>query len=163
MVNGHFPRLAQLLRQDPSRSFAKKICRIHVDEAHNIYTAGLPHHGEEAFRPAYGRLSEFRAILPDRVPFQALSATFPPHIHRVVRHELIIGMDHVAISLSTNRPNITYAMTPIMGGLCDFRNLDCIIPTTSFHPPMDTPKTLVFHDCKQDVEWPCRRAPRESS
>lgn len=52
MLNGHLPRLATLIRKD--RAFMSKIRRVHVDEAHNIFTAGLPHHGEAAFRPAYG-------------------------------------------------------------------------------------------------------------
>ncbi|KAF9226186.1 hypothetical protein BS17DRAFT_684743, partial [Gyrodon lividus] len=44
MYNGHLPRLAHLICQD--HSFSKKISCVHVDEAHNIYTAGLAHHGE---------------------------------------------------------------------------------------------------------------------
>jgi len=49
---------------------------MHIDEIHNIYTTGLPHHGKEAFHPVYGRLGEFCAILPVAIPFQALSAMF---------------------------------------------------------------------------------------
>ncbi|KAG2737040.1 P-loop containing nucleoside triphosphate hydrolase protein, partial [Suillus brevipes Sb2] len=40
VFNGHLPRLARLIRQDGL--FVKRIKRVHVDEAHNIYTAGLP-------------------------------------------------------------------------------------------------------------------------
>ncbi|KAG1721428.1 P-loop containing nucleoside triphosphate hydrolase protein [Suillus paluster] len=47
MFNGHLPCLARLIRQD--RAFTQQIKRVHVDEAHNIYIAGLSHHGEEAF------------------------------------------------------------------------------------------------------------------
>ncbi|KAG1846147.1 P-loop containing nucleoside triphosphate hydrolase protein, partial [Suillus tomentosus] len=47
MFNGHLPRLACLIHQDSI--FINRIKRVHIDEAHNIYTAGLPHHGEEAF------------------------------------------------------------------------------------------------------------------
>lgn len=126
----------------------KKLWYVHVDEAHNIFTAGLPHHGEDAFRPAYGRLDEFRAILSDSVVFQALSATFPPHIYNVVQRKLVIKPDHLAITLSTNRPNIVYATTPIIGSLRDLRNFNFLVPT-NFHPPMEIPKTLVFHDSKQ--------------
>ncbi|KAG9310628.1 hypothetical protein JVU11DRAFT_9196 [Chiua virens] len=53
------------------------------------------------------------------------------------------------INLSTNRPNITYATVPLVGGLRNFRNFDLLIP--QLHPPMSIPKTLVFHDCKQDA------------
>ena len=61
---GHLPRLALLLR---NHSFQKHVTRVVVDEAHNIYTAGLPHYGLDAFRPAWGRLGELRAILPSSV------------------------------------------------------------------------------------------------
>ncbi|KAG1901029.1 P-loop containing nucleoside triphosphate hydrolase protein, partial [Suillus fuscotomentosus] len=49
MCNGHLPCLTRLLRQNCT--FTQCIKCVHIDEAHNIYTAGLPHHGEEAFRP----------------------------------------------------------------------------------------------------------------
>lgn len=61
---GHLPHLALLLC---NHSFQKHITRVVVDEAHNIYTAGLPHYGLEAFHPAWGRLGELRAILPSSV------------------------------------------------------------------------------------------------
>ncbi|KAG0698346.1 hypothetical protein DFH29DRAFT_778620, partial [Suillus ampliporus] len=51
-----------------------------IDEAHSIYTAGLSHHGEEAFQPAYGKLGELCVLLSKGTAFQALSATLPPHI-----------------------------------------------------------------------------------
>ncbi|KAG2090595.1 uncharacterized protein F5147DRAFT_620217 [Suillus discolor] len=74
MFNGHLPRLARLLRQN--RTFTQHIKRVHIDEAHNIYTAGLPHHGEEAFRPAYGKLGELRVLLCKGTTFQDLDNRF---------------------------------------------------------------------------------------
>ena len=38
----------------------------------------------------------------------------------------------------------------IVGGTRSFRNFDCLIPA-HFHPPMEIPKTLIFHDCKQEA------------
>lgn len=148
LFNGHLPRLARLLRQD--QSFRNKIRRVHVDEAHNIFTAGLPHHGEAAFRPAYGKLAEFRVLLPKGTPFQVLSATLPPRILLAITWELMILPNHETLQLSSNRPNITYAMIPLKGSLRDFRNFNCLI-ADDFRPPMEIPKTLVFHDCKQDA------------
>ena len=66
---GHFPRLALFLR---TFKFQKLIRRINVDEAHNIYTAGLPHHGLDAFCPAWGRLGELKALLPSSIFFRSL-------------------------------------------------------------------------------------------
>ncbi|KIJ12346.1 hypothetical protein PAXINDRAFT_83033, partial [Paxillus involutus ATCC 200175] len=83
-------------------------------------------------------------------PFQALSATLPPHVLAVLKHELNIPPNYIEVRLSTNRPNITYCTVPIVGGQREFRNLNCLIPP-QFHPPMEIPKTLVFHDCKQDA------------
>ncbi|KAF8420757.1 hypothetical protein L210DRAFT_844178 [Boletus edulis BED1] len=51
------------MRSEQDRTFAKTIQRVHIDEAHNIHTSGLLHHGEDAFRPVYGQLAEFRASL----------------------------------------------------------------------------------------------------
>ncbi|KAF8452791.1 P-loop containing nucleoside triphosphate hydrolase protein [Boletus edulis BED1] len=132
------------------RIAAIKISRVHIDEAHNVYTAGLPHHGEDAFRPAYGKLGELRVFLPKGTPFQMLSATLPPHILSTIKEQLMISSDYLEIRLSTNRPNITYATIPLVGGLRNFQNLNLLL-LREFHPPMAIPKTLIFHDCKQDA------------
>ena len=44
-----------------------------------------------------------------------------------------------------------YATLPLVGSLRNFQNLEFLIPPPMFHPPMVIPKTLVFHDCKQDA------------
>jgi hypothetical protein len=46
--------------------FQKKVIRINVGEAHNIYTAGLPRHGLNAFCPAWGRLDELKILFPKK-------------------------------------------------------------------------------------------------
>ena len=146
--NGHLPHLATLLREN--HSFAQKISRVHVDEAHNIHTAGLPHHGEDAFRPAYGKLGSLRVFLSNGTPFQVLSAMLPHHILATVKQHLALSPNTLELCLSTNRPNITYATIPIVSSLRNFENLRFLIPL-SFHPPMAIPKTLVFHDSKRDA------------
>ncbi|KAF8833130.1 hypothetical protein BDN67DRAFT_871712, partial [Paxillus ammoniavirescens] len=45
----------------------------------------------DAFRPAYGRLGDFRILLPKGIPFQALSATLPPHIPTTIQRKLILS------------------------------------------------------------------------
>ena len=54
------------------------------------------------------------------------------------------------MKLLSNRPNITYVTIPLVGSLWNFRNFNLLLPQ-EFHPPMVIPKTLVFHDCKQDA------------
>ena len=148
LYNGHLPRLARLLREN--RAFVQRISRVHVDEAHNIHTAGISHFGEDTFRPAYGKLGLLRVHLSKGTPIQALSATLPDHILATVKQHLAIPQDALELRLPTNRPNITYATTPIIGSLRNFENLCFLIPST-FHPPMIIPKTLVFHDSKQEA------------
>ncbi|KZT24746.1 hypothetical protein NEOLEDRAFT_1066959 [Neolentinus lepideus HHB14362 ss-1] len=50
---GHLPHFAKLLQ---SHAFARLILYVHVDEAHNLSTMGLPCYGEKPFRPTYGQV-----------------------------------------------------------------------------------------------------------
>ena len=138
------PRLARLLEQD--HQFRMRIVRVHIDEAHFIYTAGLGLYGLPAFRPAWGKLGKFRVKIGKGVVFQALSGTQPEHIKRTIIGHLLFNKKNLChIKLSCNRPNIVYATHPIVGKLSDFRNLNFLIPD---HFPADLQllKTLVFHD-----------------
>ncbi|KAF8486547.1 P-loop containing nucleoside triphosphate hydrolase protein [Russula emetica] len=142
---GHLPRLAQVLRNS---QFSKLIKRTHVDEAHTIYTAGIPLYGQPAFRAAWGNLGELRLLLRKNTPFQALSGTLPPHITNCVTERLLFPSDYVMINLTSNRPNITYATYPITGLLSNFQNLQFLVPehgNRTFDPKI-IPKTIIFHD-----------------
>ncbi|KAF9219320.1 hypothetical protein BS17DRAFT_676707, partial [Gyrodon lividus] len=68
----------------------------------------------DAFRPAYGKLANFRISLAKGTQFQALSATLPPHILDAVKHDLLISPDYVDLRIPVNRSNITYATTPVI-------------------------------------------------
>jgi hypothetical protein len=59
-LGGHVPRLAQIIRHS---QFSKLVKRVHVDEAHNIYTAGISLYDQPAFRPAWGHLHLKKMIL----------------------------------------------------------------------------------------------------
>lgn len=141
---GHLPRLARLVAGD--RQFVKLIRRVHVDEAHFIYTAGFKHYGLPAYRSAWGQLGEFLIKIGRHVPVQALTGTQPPHIKAAIIKSLLFDESRLcAIKLKSNRPNIVYATHPIVGDLSDFRNLDFVVP----HPypaGWSLPKTVVFHD-----------------
>lgn len=138
-----------ILLQD--RKFLDRIRRVHIDEAHNVYTSGTSHDGRPAFRPAWGTLNEFRVRCNKTTSFQALSATLPKHILSVVDEKLGLSHTRRLIKLSVNRPNIVYATHTLIGGTKNFRNLDCIIPR-QFHPPMRLPKLLIFHDNKAEQQ-----------
>ncbi|KAH9011631.1 II DNA helicase [Lactarius pseudohatsudake] len=142
--NGHLPRLARLVAED--RHFVKLIRRVHVDEAHFIYTAGLKHYGLPAFRSAWARIGEFRIKIGNQVPVQALSGTQPPHIKAAIIKNLLFDESQLcSVKLTSNRPNIVYATHPIVGKLSDFRNLDFLVPQP-YHTGWSLPKTVVFHD-----------------
>ena len=144
MLAGHLPRLAQLIEKD--QLFRKRILRVHVDEAHFIFLAGLELYGLPAFRPAWGKLGEFRVKLRKGVVFQALSGTQPKHIKKIIVEKLLFKEEKFcSIKLSSNRPNIIYATHPIVGDRSDFRNLDFLIPDP-YPANLQLPKTLVFHD-----------------
>ncbi|KAJ7436728.1 hypothetical protein FB451DRAFT_969590, partial [Mycena latifolia] len=141
--NGHLPRLARLLNV---AHFTKTIARVHVDEVHFLHTAGLPHYGLPAFRPAWGCLNDLRIRLPKGTPIQVLSGTFPPHIKSAVIHNLNFDpATLISLKLSSNRPNTIYATHRIVGSLSDFRNLDFLIAI----PFTKLLKVVVYHDNTQ--------------
>jgi superfamily II DNA helicase RecQ len=137
MLSGHLPRLARLIQQD--RLFRKRIIRVHVDEAHFIYTTGVELYGLPAFRPAsaWGQLGEFRIKLGKSVAFQALSGTQPAHIKKTIINRLLFDEKNLcSIKLSSNRPNMGYATHTI---------IDFLVPDP-YPDEFRFPKTLVFHD-----------------
>lgn len=139
---GHFPRLAALVR---NKLFQRRIKRIHVDEAHFIHTAGLGHHGGKAFRPAWAQLDELKALLPQSIPWQAFSATFPAHILKTVESK-ILRPNYVSIHISSNRPNTMYATHRVVSRIEDCKNYECFLLR-----PFDLrsqPRVLIFFDDK---------------
>lgn len=148
---GHLPRFAQVLR---TPSFSRLVKRVHIDEAHTIYTAGIALYGQPPFRSAWGKLGELRLTLPKSTPVQALSGTFPPHIVKCVKDQLLFQSESdTTIHLTSNRPNITYAIHPVVGSLSDFRNLQFLVPESGgySYDPKRIPKTIIFHDNIQEA------------
>ena len=61
-----------------------------------------------AFRDAYGRLAELRALLPSSVPMTALTATATAEDRQTIVTSL--GMSNIAfVTASPDRPNIRYS------------------------------------------------------
>lgn len=139
---GHLPRLALLLR---NQYFQKHIARVVVDEAHNIYTAGLPHYGLDAFRPAWGRLDELRAILPASVRWAFFSATIPPRIRSCIEKKHLRS-GYVSIHITSNQPNTMYAVHEVVHNIDNLRNYECFL-VDPFSPDAQ-PRVLIFVDNK---------------
>ncbi|KAF6744011.1 hypothetical protein DFP72DRAFT_1079195 [Ephemerocybe angulata] len=95
---GHMSMIGQLIRNP---FFYRYIARINVDEAHCIHIDGLPHYGMDAFRPAWGRLDEIKALLPRSTRWSLFSATFPPHILDTVQKKLLPS-DYEHIHITSN-------------------------------------------------------------
>ncbi len=115
---GHLPRLYVLLQ---NQHYRKLVTRVNVDEVHSIHTAGLPHYGLPAFRPAWGRLDELKAWLPPTVRWAGFSATIPPHILKTVEAK-ILRPSYTYIRLSSNRPNTTYATHQVTKNIDELSN-----------------------------------------
>lgn len=139
---GHFPRLALLVR---NQRFQRLLARVTVDEAHNIYTAGLPHYGLDAFRPTWGRLDEIQAILPSAVTWALLSATFPLHIRTTVEKKLL-RCGYVYIHVTSNRPNTMYATHEVVDSIENLGNYECFL--TKPFDLQKQPHVLIFVDKK---------------
>ena len=140
---GHLPRLALLLR---NHSFQKHVTRVVVDKAHNIYTAGLPHYGLDAFCPAWGCLGELQAILPSSVRWAFLSATLPLHIRSSIEKQ-VLKPGYVSIHVSSNRPNTMYATHEVVNNIDDLCNYECFLAVP--FSLAGQPWVLIFVDSKE--------------
>ena len=91
----------QLLLSSPYQSYLKA---VFIDEAHCVDMWGS---GNEPFRRCYHHLGELRSLLPNNVPFCALTATASKNTREHIEDSLCLS-DVTMISLSPNRNNITY-------------------------------------------------------
>ncbi|KII90888.1 hypothetical protein PLICRDRAFT_158307 [Plicaturopsis crispa FD-325 SS-3] len=145
MHDGHLPRMAHLLSD---QRFVSLVKRVHVDEAHTIYTAGISKHGEPAYRPAWGQIGNLRVLLQKGTPFQLLSASLTDHTLRIVKEKTLMHQQCFTVRTSTNRPNITYATVPLVGGASNLSNLDFLVPENYTESMGQIKKTVVFHDSR---------------
>ncbi|KAF8132641.1 P-loop containing nucleoside triphosphate hydrolase protein, partial [Mycena galopus ATCC 62051] len=145
---GHIPHFAKLLH-DPK--WAQRVKLLQIDEAHFIATAGQSKGKEAAFRPSFSDLGErLRVHLPATTPCTAYSASMPPQIMNLVTSTLRMEpYKTVKIELTTNRPNLVYAVIPMVGSIDNFANLDFLWPD-SFPPNFILrQKSIVFIDHKR--------------
>ncbi|KAG1846148.1 hypothetical protein C8R48DRAFT_552877, partial [Suillus tomentosus] len=64
--------------------------------------------------PSFSKLGELRVLLAKDTIYQALSAMLPPHILSIIKCELLVPSNRLSLTLSTNRPNIVYAITSLI-------------------------------------------------
>ncbi|EIW74098.1 P-loop containing nucleoside triphosphate hydrolase protein [Coniophora puteana RWD-64-598 SS2] len=144
LKGGHVPRLASLMATH--YSFLESIGFIFIDEAHFIVLSGFPQQGEkDAFRPVYSRLGEILPLLRENPPIVILSATLPPPILHTVLETLHLDPSMTTMLMeSINRPNHTYAVRQLYGGIKNLKNYDFLVPVEP-HAELP-PKTVVFID-----------------
>jgi superfamily II DNA helicase RecQ len=85
--DGHLGKFVRLVCKD--RKFVSRVKRISIDDAHMIYTAGVPKHNRPAHRPAYGYFDTARLLFQKSTLVLALSATLPKHILKTVQRKLL--------------------------------------------------------------------------
>ncbi len=82
-----------------------KVCMITIDESHCISQWGYD------FRPAYLKIADIRAMLPD-VPVLALTATATPEVVEDIRQKLNFREDSQTFRMSFERKNLAYIVRP---------------------------------------------------
>ena len=144
---GHFTRFYHLLDKP---TFRKQIQVINIDKGHKAGRAAL---GLNDFRSSYARLSAFRLKLPRDIPFVVLSATLPCHIIPPLSNLLLLK-NAKETRLCLNRPNIYYAVQPLITGTKEFQNLSLLVPaSTSLLGSLW--KTIIFFDDKRELDGAC--------
>jgi len=133
-------RLGTLIRDHPY--FQRKIIR--VNEAHSIHTAGTPLYGLSAFRPAWGKLDELEALLPDRIPTCLLGN--PPTSYLEDRNRETLKHNYIPIRVTSNRRNTIYATHQVHGSIEDTQNYQRFI--TEPFDLQKQPHVLIFVDDK---------------
>ena len=129
-----------------NQHFQKLINPLNVNKVHHIHTAGLPHHGLDAFRPAWGKLDELKVILACKIKVGAYSATVtPPHILKTVELK-ILCLNYEFIHLTSNQPNTMYATHEVMKNIDELSNYECFL-LSPFNPATQ-PHVLIFVDNK---------------
>ncbi|PBK80023.1 hypothetical protein ARMGADRAFT_950092, partial [Armillaria gallica] len=109
--SGHLSRLYRLIRDT---RFQQQIRRIHKC------------YGIDTFREAWGRLREIKDVLPSRIPWQALTASCPPHVQQVIEAS-ILWSGNSLVRGPINRPSTVYATHKVVGKLDNLDNYNCFL------------------------------------
>ena len=103
---------------------SKRVVAVVIDEAHCVSK------WSKDFRPSYGRLHEFRALLLSGIPFIACTATAT----RSIRQEVVSNLNMGGCESSPDRHNKVFPCTSIKNDmqhiLDDQKKLNCQAPCT---------------------------------
>ena len=131
-------------------SFRQRIRVINIDEGHEAGHAAL---NPNDFCSSYARLSAFCLKLPSNIPFVVLSATLPRHIISLLLNLLLLKHPKEKW-LCLNRPNIYYAVQPLITGTKEFRNLSLLVPAAT-NLLSSLRKMIIFFNDKRELDGAC--------
>lgn len=116
---------------------------VAVDEVHCIIHWGTGKDGQKAFRPAWGRIHEIKALVPSNVPWLLTTATLATYEIPLICASLLLPDDIKIMNLGNNRPEIFYKCCQIEESMKTFADLtDLVIPKGD--EPLRS--TMVFFD-----------------
>jgi len=119
--------------------FRDHLAAIAMDEAHSVWSNG-------EFRKEYNKIGAIRAYFP-KVPWVALSATFPPHLMSFCQKVCNMTIPSDVVTCAGRRTNINIIVIEKPAGKT-IRPLLDLIPDDLEHTGL-IPKTLIFVDsCK---------------
>lgn len=128
-------------------AFASSINCLNFDEAHFIVTSGEKDKQGKIFRAEYSRGFEIRLRLRLDTPCTVFSATMSPQVRQKILTSLKLPSDPsktCSIFVSTNRPNLCFAVRELCRPLSDLANLHFLV-LQPYHPPLARfKKTLIF-------------------
>ena len=131
--NGGFEKLFR------DRTFNQHLISIVIDEAHCISQWG-------SFRSEYRDIGRIRFLQRKPCPILATSATMSPAVIEDVKKVLHLRTESLFISqCSTDRPNISIVVRPILNPIRSFRDLSFLLRNWKLGSP-PPPKFIVFFD-----------------
>ena len=117
-----------------------------VDEAHFIDVWGRAHGNRPAFQPAWAELGSSRSRLFPASRVLAMSATVSEEQVPLIKNSLcLIDVTSVTIRRDLNRPNICYAIRPLVESINYLPNYDFLVP----FPDKKPVSTIVFCDVRK--------------
>ena len=138
------PLFSRLLER---QAFLDRIKCVNFDEAHFIVTAGEADKEGNVFRPEYAKGYDLLIRLKTGTPCTLFSATMSKLVLGKIMKSLRLPTctsKTTYLNLTTNRPNLCFAVQKLNGPLSKLSNLDFLIPS-AYHPPMaPLRKTLIF-------------------
>lgn len=104
---------------------------------------GFAKNGKKAFRPAWGRIHEVKALIPSSVPWLMVTATLATYEIPIIRFSLLLPENIKITNLGNNRPQIFYRCQPMSEQMKTFGDITALVIPKSGEPLRST---MIFFD-----------------